>query len=229
MGTLVRVVSQMAACAPICPKMPDWCLIPALPAGDAFARQLSGNAVMKKYLLVLPLLLATASAPGLATAQVSKNKTGAGFADYGSYRLLNVGPVKNATSKRAGNGKTGSSDVPVYSAKRRGIKIRRLTQKAASSVAITLDATGGIAMSGVPIFVGDVMGYLRIVRYDRHVFGVVDGLRDPIRGSAMSDEQLGASLASQVTRRTGCALNGPPLLQFKPGHLNKLSVPLACQ
>ena len=180
---------------------------------------------MKKYLIVLPLLLAAAGAP----AQVSKNKTGAGFSDYGNYRLLNVGPMKNAKSKRVGNGQTGSSDVPVYSAKRRGVKIRRLTQKDASSVAITLDATGGMAMGGVPIFAGDVMGSLRIVRYDRHVFGVVDGLRDPVRGSELTDEALGRSLTAQVERRTGCALNGPPLLQFKPGHLNKMSVPLACQ
>ncbi len=183
---------------------------------------------MKKYLTVLPLVLAIAGAPGFATAQVSKNKTGIGFADYGNYRLLDFGPVRNASSKRAGNGKTGSSDVPVYSAKRRGIRIRRLTQKDASSVAITLDATSGMAMSGVPIYVGDIMARLRIVRYDRHVFGVVDGLRDPIRGSAMTDDVMGRSLATQVERRTGCRLNGPPLLQFKPGHLNKLSVPLAC-
>jgi len=180
---------------------------------------------MKKYLLVLPLVLAAAS----AQAQVMKNKTGAGFSSYGNTRLLNLGPMQNASSKRVGNGRTGSSDVPVYSAKRRGIKVRRLTQKDASSVAISLDSTGGMAMNGVPIYAGDVTGYLRIVRYDKHVFGVVDGLRDPIRGSAMSDDALGRSLATQVTRRTGCALNGPPLLQFLPGHLGKMSVPLACQ
>lgn len=180
---------------------------------------------MKKYLFVLPLVLAAAS----AQAQVMKNKTGAGFSNYGNTRLLNLGPTQNATSKRAGNGQTGSSDVPVYSAKRRGIKIRKLTQKDASSVAISLDAMGGMAMGGVPIYAGDVTGYLRIVRYDRHVFGVVDGLRDPLSGSAMNDETLGRSLANQVTRRTGCALNGPPLMQFLPGHLGKISVPLACQ
>lgn len=184
---------------------------------------------MKKYLIILPLVLAIASVPTQVLSQVSKNKSGIGFADYGDYRYLNVGPVRNATSKRAGNGKTGSSDVPVYSAKRRGIKMRRLTQGDASSVAITLDGLGGVAMNGVPIFVGDVMGSLRIVRYDKHVFGVVDGLRDPIRGSAMNDETLGRSLTAQVTQRTGCKLNGPPLLQFKPGHLNKMSVPLACK
>lgn len=183
---------------------------------------------MRKFLTVLPLVLGAIALSGPASAQVSKNKTGVGFADYGNYRLLNFGPVKNASSKRAGNGRTGSSDVPVYSAKRRGIRIRRLTQKDASSIAISLDATNGMAMSGVPIYTGDVIGSLRIVRYDRHVFGVVDGLRDPIRGSAMSNEAMGRSLATQVERRTGCALNGPPLLQFKPGHLNKLSVPLAC-
>jgi len=184
---------------------------------------------MRKYLFILPMVLAAASVPGLAAAQVTKNKTGFGFSDYGNLRVLNVGPVQNASSKRAGNGRTGSSDVPVYSAKRRGIKIRRLTQQDASTIAIKLDATGGMAMGGVPIYAGDVMGSLRIVRYDRHVFGVVDGLRDPLRGSAMNDEELGRSMAAQVTRRTGCALNGPPLMQFLPGHLGKMSVPLACQ
>ncbi len=180
---------------------------------------------MKKYLFVLPLVLAATC----AQAEVMKNKTGAGFSNYGNTKLLNLGPMQNATSKRAGNGLTGASDVPVYSAKRRGIKLRKLTQKDASSIAMSLDATGGMAMSGVPIYAGDVVGSLRIVRYDRHVFGVVDGLRDPIRGSAMNDDTLGRSLATQVTRRTGCALNGPPLLQFLPGHLGKMSVPLACQ
>jgi len=184
---------------------------------------------MKKYLIALPLILAVASMPGLVAAQVSKNKSGIGFGGYGTYKVLNVGPVKNASSKRAGNGRTGSSDVPVYSAKRHGIKIRRLTQQDASVVAIKLDATAGMAMGGVPIYAGDVMGSLRIVRYDRHVFGIVDGLRDPLRGSALNSEQLGRSMATQVTRRTGCALNGPPLLQFLPGHLGKMSVPLACQ
>ncbi len=179
---------------------------------------------MLKYLFVLPLLLAAAGAP----AEVTRKKTGTGFSDYGTYRLLNVGPLRNAKSKRAGNGRTGASNVPVYSAKSRGIRIRRLTQKDASTVAITLDATGGMAMNGVPIFAGDVMGSLRIVRYNRHVFGVVDGLRNPIRGSALSDDALGQSLTDQVTRRTGCAINGPPLMMFGPGHLNKLSIPLAC-
>jgi hypothetical protein len=184
---------------------------------------------MKTYLFILPLIAGLAAAGGPADAQVSKNKTGIGFSDYGNYRMLNVGPVRNATSKRAGNGRTGSSDVPVYSAKRRGIKIRRLTQRDASGIAITLDATGGMTMSGVPIYAGDMVGTLRIVRYDKHVFGVVDGLRDPLRGSFMNDDELGRSFTAQVQRRTGCALNGPPLLQFQPGRLGKMSVPLACQ
>jgi hypothetical protein len=184
---------------------------------------------MNKILYVLPLILSLALAAASASAQVSKSKSGVGFADYGSYRMLNLGPVKNASSKRAGNGATGTSDVPVYSAKSRGIKLRRLTQKDASAIAIKLDGLSGMAMKGVPIFAGDVTGSLRIVRYDRHVFGVVDGLRDPLRGSALTDEALGRSMTAQVEQRTGCSLNGPPLLQFKPGHLNKISVPLMCQ
>lgn len=180
---------------------------------------------MLKYLLVLPLLLIATS----TSAQGLKNRTGAGFNDYGTYRVLNIGPQRNAKSKRAGNGRTGASDVPVYSAKSRGIRIRRLTQADASSVAIKLGATGGSPMNGVPIFAGDVMASLRIVRYNRHVFGVVDGLRNPLRGSAMNDAELGQSLASQVVRRTGCAIHGPPLMMFGPGYLNKLSIPLACK
>ena len=184
---------------------------------------------MKTYMFILPLIAGIAAAAGPVAAQVSKNKTGIGFSDYGNYRILNVGPVRNATSKRAGNGRTGSSDVPVYSAKRRGIKIRRLTQRDASGVAITLAATGGMTMGGVPIYAGDMVGSLRIVRYDKHVFGVVDGLRDPLRGSFMNNGELGRSFTAQVQRRTGCALNGPPLLKFQPGRLGKMSVPLACQ
>lgn len=184
---------------------------------------------MKKYLLVLPIVMGLIAAAGPGAAQVWGKRTGVGFSDYGTYRVLNVGPVANADSKRAGNGRTGSSDVPVYSAKRGGLKLRRLTQRDASGIAITLDATGGMAMKGVPVFAGDMVGSLRIVRYDKHVFGVVDGLRDPLGGSFMTDDELGRAFTAQVQQRTGCALNGPPLLQFLPARLGKMSVPLACR
>ena len=179
---------------------------------------------MLKFLLVVPLLLIATS----TQAQVMRNRTGSGFNEVATYQMLLVGPLKNAKSRRAGNGRTGVSDVPVFSAKRQGIKIRRLTQEKASGVAIHLSGRGGVAMGGVAVFAGDVMGSLRIVRYGKHVFGVVDGLRDPLRGSAYNDVELGRSLTNQVTQRTGCAVNGPPLMMFGPGHLNKLSIPLAC-
>jgi hypothetical protein len=183
---------------------------------------------MKKHLLVASLILAVAGG-GSVTAQVTKKKTGIGFDNYGTYQTLNIGPVRNGSSKRAGNGRTGASDVPVYSAKRRGVKIRRLKQLDASTVALQLYSTGGMTMGGVPIYAGDMMGSLRIVRYDKHVFGVVDGLRKPLRGSVMNDQELGRNMTAQVEKRTGCALNGPPLMQFQPGRMGKLSVPLACQ
>ena len=184
---------------------------------------------MKNNLLVMSLILAVAGAAVPVTAQVTKKKTGIGFDNYGTYQTLNIGPVRNGSSKRAGNGRTGASDVPVYSAKRRGVKIRRLKQTDASTIALQLYSTGGMTMGGVPIYAGDMTGSLRIVRYDKHVFGVVDGLRKPLRGSAMNDEELGRRMTTQVEKRTGCALNGPPLMQFQPGRLGKLSVPLACQ
>lgn len=175
---------------------------------------------MKKLIIVLPLLLAAASAP----AQVTKNKSGIGFSNYGTYRQIDVAPEQ----KTKGKGATGTSNVPVYSAKSRKLKLRRISQRDAASLAIQLKGLDGMAMNGVPIQAADVAGNLRIVRYDRHVFGVVDRLLIPMRGSAYSDEDLGRSLSGQVARLTGCTLGGPALMQFKPGHLSKLSVPLAC-
>ena len=179
---------------------------------------------MLKYLLLVPFVLAATSASG----QVMRNKSGAGFNEVATYRMLQVGPLRNAKSRRAGNGRTGVSDVPVFSAKAQGLRIRRLTQVKASGVAIRLSGQSGFAMGGVAVFAGDVMGSLRIVRYGKHVFGVVDGLRKPLRGASQNHSELGRSLTDQVTRRTGCAINGPPLMMIGPGHLNKLSIPLAC-
>lgn len=179
---------------------------------------------MLKYLLLVPFLLTATGASG----QVMRNKSGAGFNEVATYRMLQVGPLRNAKSRRAGNGRTGVSDVPVFSARAQGVRIRRLTQEKASGVAIRLSTPGGYAMGGVAVFAGDVMGSLRIVRYGKHVFGVVDGLRKPYRGAGQNQVELGRSLTDQVTRRTGCAINGPPLMMIGPGHLNKLSIPLAC-
>jgi len=179
---------------------------------------------MLKYLLVVPLILMATAAP----AQLLKKRTGSGFNEVATYQMLLVGPLKNAKSRRAGNGRTGVSDVPVFSAKTQGVRIRKLTQEKASGVAIHLRAPGGIAMRGVAVFAGNVMGTLRIVRYGKHVFGVVDDLRNPLRGSGLNSTDLGRALTTQVTQRTGCAVNGPPLMMFGPGNLNKLSIPLAC-
>ena len=179
---------------------------------------------MLKYLLIVPLILIATE----ASAEVTRKRTGSGFTDVATYRMLLVGPLKNAKSRRAGNGRTGVSDVPVYSAKARGIRIRKLTQEKASGIAIHLSAQGGAPMGGVAVFAGDTMGILRIVRYGKHVFGVVDDMRNPLRGSALNSTELARALTSQVTQRTGCAINGPPLMMFGPGHLNKLSIPLAC-
>jgi len=177
---------------------------------------------MKKYLIALPIIFAAACAP----AQVSKNKSGIGFSHYGSYQYVDIGPVQPASKSRSKKGATGKSDVPVYSAKSR--KLRRLSQEDAALQAMHVDGVNGRALRGVAIFAGDVTGKLRIVTYDKHVFGVVDGLREPSNGSQLSDQDLGQSLTGQVARRTGCAVAGYPLMQFKPGHLDKLSVPLAC-
>jgi hypothetical protein len=171
---------------------------------------------MKKALFVLPLLFVAAS----AAAEVSKNKTGAGFSGYDNYRQLDVGPVQRVSIK----GATGTSDVPVYTAKSRGLKLRRTSQKKAAAMALQLKGSGGRLMNGVPILAGNVIGSLRIVSFDRHVFGVVDGLRK----STLSDDAMGRSLSGQVVRMTGCAIGGPALMQIGPGYMNGISVPLAC-
>lgn len=187
---------------------------------------------MKKYLIALPVVLTVVCAPvqitAQVTAQVSKNKTGVGFSNYGTYAYVDVGPVQSRPAKGARKGATGTSDVPVFAARSPRVKLRKVSQQDAASYAMQLSGVNGTALHGVPISAGDVSGRLRIVRYDRHVFGVVDGLRTPMNGSRLNDQELGRSLAGQVARRTGCSIGGQPLMQFKPGFLNKLSVPLFC-
>ncbi|MFT7596527.1 MAG: hypothetical protein ACI8R4_003863 [Paracoccaceae bacterium] len=177
---------------------------------------------MKRYLIALPIVLAAASAP----AEVSKSKSGIGFSSYGTYEYVNVGPAQAAPKKASRKGATGKSDVPVYSAK--SPKMGRVKHKDAAVYAMHVDGANGAALRGVAIFAGDVTAKLRIVSYDKHVFGVVDGFREPMNGSQLSGQDLGQSFAGQVARRTGCSVAGYPLMQFKPGHLDKLSVPLAC-
>ena len=96
-----------------------WGHISALMSGQSAPHQLPGDTAMKKVLFVLPLLLVAAS----AAAQVTKSKTGTGFSGYENYRQLDVGPVQQVSNK----GATGASDVPVYTAKSRGLKLRRMT------------------------------------------------------------------------------------------------------
>ena len=177
---------------------------------------------MKEFLIAIPFALAAVAAP----AEVSKSKSGIGFTSYGSYRYVEVGPAQATPKKASRKGATGNSDVPVYSAK--SPKLGRVKQKDAAVQAMHVDGTNGRALRGVPISAGDVTATLRIVSYDKHVFGVVDGFREPLNGSRLSEQELGQTLTGQVARRTGCAVSGYPLMQFKPKHLDKLSVPLAC-
>ena len=181
---------------------------------------------MKKHLIALPIVIPLVLAATCASAQVSKNKSGIGFSHYGTYEYVDVGPAMAAPKKGSRKGATGNSDVPVFKAK--SPKLGRASLLDATLQAMHVDGKNGAALRGVPIFAGDVTAKLRIVSYDKYVFGVVDGFREPLNGSRLSGQDLGQSLAGQVARRTGCAVAGYPLMQFKPGHLDKLSVPLAC-
>lgn len=177
---------------------------------------------MNKFLIAVPVILAATC----ASAQVSRNKSGIGFTHYGSYQWVDMGSAKSASARGSKKGATGKSDVPVYSAK--SPKLRRVNQEDATLQAMHVSGVKGAALRGVAIFAGDVTAKLRIVTYDKHVFGVVDGFREPMNGSRLSKQDLGQSVVAQVARRTGCSVAGHPLMQFKPGHLDKLSVPLAC-
>lgn len=177
---------------------------------------------MKKYIVALCLAAALVVAP---LQSFAKSKRGVGFDSYGSVETLPAESVPTPV-KRSRSGATGSSDVPVYRAKSRGLRF--MNQKKAAAAAMDVDTANGRPMRGVPIYAGDVAGSLRIVRYDRHVFGVVDRLTEPAQGTSMSDRELGRALSQQVARRTGCALGGSPVMQLQPGHLGKLSVPLSC-
>ncbi len=113
-----------------------------------------------------------------------------------------------------------SSTIPTYAVKS-GIGGNSKTTSAIMSAG--LDRKSGAAFDAA-----DISGSLKLVKTKGNTYGLVDQIRPYGGATRFSDLELANAMTSEISRRTGCSLQGSPLVSRDRAAISQLAVRLSC-